>query len=165
VGRVAHYTARIRIPELAAFLHHAAKMIRAFVLLVVAALATGCSDSSSSTAPTLPAAGTQVTENFSGTVQVGATDMHPFTVTTGNLTVAVTLTAAGPPTTIFMGLGVGAPAADGTCSLFSTAAVVVQAGTAPQLSGTVAAGTYCVAVFDVGNQNGPADYTVTVSHY
>ena len=64
-----------------------------------------------------------------------------------------------------MGLGVGSPATDGTCSVFSNAAVVVQAGTGPHLSGSIAAGSYCVAAFDVGNQTVPVDYTVTVVHY
>jgi len=142
-------------------------MIRALAFCLAAILAAGCSNSGSDSSllPTAPSGATQVVDNFSGTVQVGGSDVHPFTVATSNQPALITLTAAGPPATIFMGLGVGTPATDGTCSLLTNAAVVVQAGTAPQLSGTIAAGSYCVSVFDVGNQSGPVDYAVTVSHY
>ena len=34
-----------------------------------------------------------------------------------------------------------------------------------ELAGTIAAGSYCVAVFDVGNQAAAIDYAVTVVHY
>src|SRR5689334_10044134 len=103
-------------------------MSRALVLAIVVAFATGCSDSSGSSnnalsALSAPSSASLVTENFSGTVDVGGLDVHPFTITIGNQPVNVTLTTAGPPASIFMGLGVGSPAADGTCSVFSNAAV------------------------------------------
>jgi hypothetical protein len=144
-------------------------MTRALLFVAIAVLTAGCSNSSSDSSAlaglTAPSNATQIVDSFSGTVQVGASDMHPFTVTTSSQPVLVTLTAAGPPSTIFMGVGVGAPTTDGLCSLLTNAAVVVQASSTAQLSGTISAGTYCVAVFDVGNQTGPVDYAVTVSHY
>jgi hypothetical protein len=144
-------------------------MMRPFVLAALAALTVGCTDSGSSNSSSSLAALTaptaaQAVESFSGTVAAGSSDAHTFIVTAGNQPVLVTLTAAGPPTTIFMGVGVGTPASDGMCALFSNASVLAQAGMTAQLSGTIAAGTYCVAVFDAGNQSGPVDYTVTVSH-
>jgi len=68
-----------------------------------------------------------------------------------------------------MGLGVGTPAAAtataaASCPLLPNASVATPAGTTAQLSGTIAAGTYCVALFDVGNQTASVTYTVTVSH-
>lgn len=144
-------------------------MHRALVLVIVVACAAGCSDSGTSnsalSALSAPSAASLVTDTFSGTVDVGGLDIHPFTITIANQPVNVTLTAAGPPSSIFMGLGVGSPTSDGTCSVFSNAAVVVQAGAGPHLAGTIAAGSYCVAVFDVGNQAAPVDYMVTVVHY
>jgi len=144
-------------------------MIRALMLAAVAACAVACSNSGSGSDAlaglTSPGSATQVVDSFSGTVPVGGSDFHSFTVTTNNQPVLVTLSAAGPPATIFMGVGVGTLSADGVCNLLSNAAVVAQAGMAAQLSGTIASGTYCVAVFDVGNQNAPVDYAVTVSHY
>jgi hypothetical protein len=49
--------------------------------------------------------------------------------------------------------------------LLNNAYLTTQAGAAPQLSGTAGAGSYCVVVYDVGNQTGPITYAVTVSHY
>jgi len=62
-----------------------------------------------------------------------------------------------------MGLGVGTPSGD-TCTLSSANAVTAAAGTTPQLAATAPAGTYCVQVFDVGNQVAPVAYTLTVAH-
>ena len=112
----------------------------------------------------MPSPGDPTTETFTGTVSPGSSDWHAFSVTNGNGTLSVTLTAAGPPATIYMGLGVGT-ATDTDCTLFSSAQILTQAGTVPQLSGTAGAGKFCVAVFDVGNQVADVTYSVTVSHY
>jgi len=78
--------------------------------------------------------------------------------------VSVTLVSAGPPSTITMGLGIGNPSSTGVCAFLSGGTTVTQAGTTAQLSGSLAAGSYCVAVVDVGNAAGPITYTVTVAH-
>jgi hypothetical protein len=132
-------------------------------LAIVVSACGGNSDSSTTAAtptPTAPAS----TESFSGTVSVAGNDFHPFTVATAGAALSVTLTAAGPPATIFVGLGLGAYDAP-TCTLLNNAYLTTQAGAAPQLSGTAGAGSYCVVVYDVGNQTGPITYAVTVSHY
>jgi len=61
------------------------------------------------------------------------------------------------------GLGVGIPSG-ASCSLLTNASVSTQAGATAQLSGTAAAATYCVVVYDIGNQTGPINYSVTVAH-
>jgi hypothetical protein len=102
------------------------------------------------------------TETFTGTVEVGGSDFHNFTVAQGG-PVSITLTAAGPPPTIFMGLGIGNGGT--SCALISGGSTPTPAGPNPQLSGNVATGgTLCVEVYDIGNQLGPVDYTVVVSH-
>src|SRR5438093_13488812 len=69
--------------------------------------ATACTRNST-TPTTTPVTATRTTDTFSGTVQVGGRDFRGFTVSqTGQ--VDVTLTAAGPPSTIVMGLDVGKP--------------------------------------------------------
>src|SRR3979409_1798780 len=91
----------------------------------MALAAAGCSSGGTnlpaSATPAPPATPVATTETFTGTVNVAGNDVHPFTVTTSNQNLAVTLTAAGPPSTIFVGLGVGtyngAP-----CSLLSRGA-------------------------------------------
>lgn len=135
----------------------------ALVIATVAAL-SACSGSSTSSLPTAPSAN-PTSETFTGTVPVGGSDTHNFTVGQSNGQVNVTLTAAGPPATIYMGLGVGTPATDASCTLLTNASIVTPAGTTAQLTGTANAGTYCVVVYDVGNQVGDITYSVTVSHY
>ena len=135
--------------------------------LALALTAAGCQKSSTtSTTVTTPTPTTPValtTQTFSGTVLVGGSDFHTFTVAqTGE--VDVTLTSAGPPSTIIMGLGVGT-VSDSTCTPTAGATVNTPAGATPQLAGSgVAAGTLCVQVSDVGNQSSPVTYTVAVAH-
>jgi hypothetical protein len=131
---------------------------------VTSLLSSSCdnsgSDSGSTTAPTTPI----VTENFTGTVDPSGVSINQFTVTNSGYQVNVILTAAGPPTTIYEGLGVGSYA-NGTCTLLTNGSALVQAGSTAQLSGTVNAGAYCVEVFDAGNQTAQITYAVTVTHY
>jgi hypothetical protein len=142
-----------------------ANMKLPFSALLVCVLAgAACGGSDSSTPNFVTPTPTLITEPaFTGTVQVGGTDFHTFTTTTSG-TVSVTLTAAGPPPTIFMGLGVGTPSG-GNCVLLTNGSVATPAGATAQLSGTIAAGSYCASVFDIGNQTAPVTYSVTVTHY
>lgn len=134
-------------------------------LLVCLLAGAACGSSSDSSTPNfVTPTPTLITEPaFTGSVQVGGTDNHTFTVVASG-TLSITLTAAGPPPTIFMGLGVGTPS-EATCVLLSGGSTATPAGTTAQLSGTIAAGTYCVSVFDIGNQTAPVTYSVTVTHY
>jgi hypothetical protein len=141
------------------------KHISFLCLLLGALLATACTTSAdSSSANPLAPSGPLATEAFSGTVDVGGSDSHTFSVTLSGGQLNVDLTAAGPPTTIYMGVGIGTPTG-GSCSLLNSSQVLTQAGTTAQLTGSVNAGTYCVAVFDAGNQTAQIAYSVTVTHY
>ena len=140
------------------------KQILTVLIVVVALAAAGCS--SNDTSSSLPATPSSplVTENFSGTVQVGGSDGHPFTVTSSGFQITLDLTSVGPPSTISMGFGVGAW--DGTtCTPLSGGVATVQASATPQVGGNINAGTYCAIVFDVGNQSAPVTYTAVVVHY
>lgn len=133
------------------------------LVMAMALTEAACSPggSNSSSLPTTPT--TLNTETFTGTVPAGGIDFHNFTLAQPG-EVDVTLTAAGPPSTIFVGLGLGAPSGT-SCALYSGAAVATQAGATPQLAfANVAASTFCVAVFDIGNQLGDVSYTLTVAH-
>jgi hypothetical protein len=140
------------------------------VLVTTVALGTmtACGGNSSDTSALPAPSGTVVTDTFTGTVALPVAgvlqvDVHNFTVAVPG-SISVTLTAAGPPATIMMGLGVGNPAADGSCSFLSGGTTQTPAGSTAQLSGSLAAGTYCVAVGDIGNALQPISYTVTVAH-
>jgi hypothetical protein len=144
--------------------HRFAPALSAAAFLAFLGAAIGaCGGGSSNSTSVLTPSGTLVTDTFSGTVPVGGVDFNPFTVTTGG-TVSITLVAAGPPPTITMGLAIGTPGGTGVCSLLSGGSVLTTAGSTAQLTGTVAAGSYCVEVVDVGNAAGPIAYTVTVAH-
>jgi hypothetical protein len=135
------------------------------ILLAFAITVSACTTSAdTSTLTTTPAPSvTLTTETVTGTVPVGGSDVHNVVVSqTGALD--ITLTAAGPPSTIFMGVGFGTLSSS-TCVFLSGGTTNVQAGTTPQLSGSsIAAGTYCVAVYDIGNQAAPVTYSLTVVH-
>jgi hypothetical protein len=133
------------------------------VLAMVAAASASAACGGGSSTPVTAPTGNLVTDTFTGTVQIAGQDFHPFTVTTGG-TINATLVSAGPPPTITMGLGIGTPSTTGVCSLLSGAYGAYQPSTTAQLNGTLAAGTYCIEVFDVGNAAGPITYTVTVAH-
>jgi hypothetical protein len=132
------------------------------VLAIWIALAlTGAACGKNNNSTTSPSTTTK-TESFTGTVEVGGSGMSTFSVTMSGQ-VTVTLTSAGPPSTIAEGLGVGTPA-NSACGILPGGSVTVAAGSSAQLSGVVSPGTYCVTVYDVGNQTAPITYAVTVVH-
>ena len=122
-------------------------------LLVACALAAGaCSNSADDTTTgtgTAPTAPVTTEPTITGTVPVGGSDVHQFTVVASNGTLTVTMTAAGPPATITMGIGIGQPIG-GTCQLLSGGTINAPASTTPQLSGVVNAGTYCLMIYESG---------------
>jgi hypothetical protein len=136
--------------------------LRVLSLAFALAIASNCGGTSTAT-PTTPTA-VLSTETFTGTVDIAGRTAHSFVVGTASSPVAIDLTAAGPPSTIFMGLGVGT-FANSTCTLLTNGSTVTQAGATAQLTGTVSVGTFCVMVYDAGNQSAPVTYSLTVSHY
>ena len=136
-----------------------AVLVAAAVALLVGA--GGCG-SASTTAPAATSTVSRTTDNFTGTVAVGGSDVHSFPVAATGV-VDVTLTAAAPPAAIVMGLSLGVPA-DGKCNAVAGGSTRTPAGASVQLSGIVSAGTLCVDVHDAGGQSSPVSYTVTVTH-
>jgi hypothetical protein len=133
-------------------------------LAVIVSAVAACGGSNSTSNIATPS-GTLTNDTFNGTVQPGATNVHNFTVTTPG-SVTVTMTAAGPPATITMGLGIGNPDGSGNCIFLQGGTTqAIASTTTPQLSGNLtASGQYCVAIGDIGNAAGPITYTVVVSH-
>src|SRR3954471_15020093 len=133
--------------------------------LAVAAISAAACGGSSSTSNIAAPTGTVTTDTFTGTVQQSGTNVHSFMVTTPG-SISVTLTAAGPPSAITMGLGIGNPDASGNCIFLSGGTTQAIANpTTPQLSGSLtSSGAYCVAIGDIGNAAGPITYSITVSH-
>src|SRR5579864_5760577 len=142
------------------------KMCLAVLSAVLAAAgAVACNSNSASTLPAIPATPVYGNQTFNGTVNVLGFDVQQFTVAiSGNVT--VTLTAAGPPPTITMGVFVGTPATAGSssCTALSGATATGPASSTPLLTGQLVAGAYCVQIYDIGQQTGPITYTLTVNH-
>jgi hypothetical protein len=130
------------------------------LVLVLGMTAAACNNSNSSlTAPTNPP---EVSDPpVTGSVAVGGSAFTNFVVSQAG-DVQITLSQAGPPPTITVGLGVGTPSAL-TCPL-TVGSTKTAASPTPLDIGTLSAGTYCVEVFDAGNQSGPITYTLTVTH-
>jgi hypothetical protein len=103
------------------------------------------------------------TEVFSGTLAQLGSATQVFTVSATG-TVDISLTSVAPLAT--MALGVGVLTSDGTnCVTTITQNDNARSG-ASALKGTVAAGKYCLRLFDSGNipASGSADYTVQIVH-
>jgi hypothetical protein len=146
-----------------------------FPLVLLAAIAVaGCNtqtaDNSGSTTTT-PSAPTITEPAFTGTLPAsqngGQNNVYTFSVTqVGPLT--VTLTAAGPPAGVGIGLAIGTPTfstAGTTCTPIATNSNAQVGVNAPQISGTVsAAGPYCLAVFGIPPITADITYSVTVAH-
>jgi hypothetical protein len=125
--------------------------------------AWGCGSSTTPTTST-PVTYEQKTETYTGSINIGETKPFHFAVTNpGSLDVAITSLA--PVSTLTMGLYMGGwdPLTEtcGRSSIDSPSARVnlTLSGTPQQ------AGEYCVAIYDVGNLQGAADFTLTVLHY
>ncbi len=133
-------------------------MKKCLAALAAALSMVGCTKSAASPSTTTTAART--TDTFTGTVSVKGTDTHSFTVSAAGQ-VDVTLTSTAPAVAI--GVAVGTTSASG-CAAVAGGSVLASAGTTAQLSGVLSPATYCVSVFDVGNDTQSVSYTVTVAH-
>ena len=145
------------------------------IALSLALTAVACDNgSSSSTTPTTPSQ-TLATDILTGTVPppvngVLQSDFRPLTVGQGGGQISVTLTSAVETfpggsllTTVTMGLAVGTLSGT-TCTIIPGASTVAQGGSTAQLTGSLAAGSYCVQVSDVTSQLGPVAWAVAVVH-
>ena len=131
------------------------------LVAVVLAAAAGCG-AAAPTTPT-PVATTTTTDAFSGTLAQLGSATQVFTVSATG-TVDISLTSVAPLATL--ALGVGVQTSDGTNCLTTITQNDNARSGASALKGTVAAGKYCVRLYDSGNipASGSADYTVQIVH-
>jgi hypothetical protein len=100
------------------------------------------------------------TEVFTTNLALNGTSTHAFYVAQAG-TISVTLTSLSAPAQV--GLGLGIPPSVGTgCLLF--ASLSTAAGSAPQITTGAEAGTYCVAVYDVGNLTTGTNFAVSIAY-
>ena len=130
---------------------------RVIVPAVLLLLAGGCGSSGSSAltgpSPTLS------TETFTGSIGQGGIAVHNFTVNSSGYTLLAGFTSIAPASVTALGLGIGAwDATTSTCGLNLTQNDTARAGSTA-LTGTAAAGAFCLRVYDAGNV--PADVTAS----
>ena len=109
----------------------------------------------------IPVLGTppQKTEVFTGSIGVGGTMFFAFAVANvGDM--SVTLTSAGPPTTVVMRIGLGLGSTT-TCQIQITKDTAAGDSSSIQVS-QVPSASYCVGIGDIGNATGPVNFTITV---
>jgi len=127
--------------------------------LALAALAVACSDPVAPNPP-IPVTPT-ITESFSGTLTIGGSNLHQFTVNQpGGL--KVMLTSVVPSAAVQLSIGTPSTAT-GTCAVLNGLTAVADVNA--QISGTATVpGTFCVSVADIGNLVESVDYTISVLH-
>jgi hypothetical protein len=132
----------------------------AWAALATSVLLAGCGGSSTPTSAPTPAPEIK-TETFNGTVTQGGAASNLFTVAAQG-TITVTLTSLSPQSTVTSGFGIGQPS--GTSCTLLTGAYTESAKVGYVMSGTIAAGSYCVGIYDIGNFTSSNDYVITISH-
>jgi len=138
-------------------------MKRFLVVATIAGSSIACGQTSTPTIPSQTQPSIQPTiERLTGTVAVGGIDIKTFAVNRSNGNLSLTFVDAGPPAGTLMGIGLGQPSGT-SCSLASSGQVRPSA--VPIFSDIVPAGTYCLAIQDVGAATGPITYIFDVSHY
>src|SRR5688500_111831 len=135
---------------------------RALLSAVIGAAAVllAAGDGTTTTSPTSTAGSGQ--ETSVGQFAVGGSASRTI-LASGAGEIALTLSAAGPPSDIALWLGIGIPAANNV-GCHQTRTVLVSAAATPHLVATVDAGTYCVRVADAGTMTGTVAFTVLISH-
>lgn len=114
------------------------------------------------------------TQEFTGTLSPGGTNIHTFTVsfaysgTDASVTLK-SLTGPSGAVSTTIGLGFGTLGFDGSCTR-SSAATVAAANIGQEYAtsgGLFGAGNYCISVFDAGTLAavGALNYAITVKHY
>ena len=118
-------------------------------------IAAACAQTTPTTSPTA----LQVTDSFNGTLVQGGSATNDFTMAADGA-ISITLVSLSPQSTITMGVGIGTPSA-ATC-VVTQSQENVKVGT--PITGTLAAGSYCVELYDLGNMTGSDNYAITVVH-
>ena len=133
-----------------------------FALAIPALGAAGCnSDTTTPTTTTTTAPATQVTEAFSGSLNINGAVTFNFAATAAG-SVNANIKSVSPATTAILGLALG--------TWNGVACQVVIANDAASAGVTVtgtnsAAGNLCVRVYDVGKLTAAQSIEVTITHY
>jgi hypothetical protein len=122
--------------------------------------AAGCGDNSTPTTPAEPPV--QVSETFTGTLNVKGAAMHTFLTDKGPAQASVTIASLSPDSAAVVRFEFGTWNGNNCqVNLFKN-----DATTGSNLIGTASAvGSFCVGLLDIGFLTAPTDYSITVTHY
>jgi len=132
------------------------RLLFAGLLLLFVSGAAACGSSTTS-----PTTGATTITTYASRIQEKGSAWRSFTVTTAG-TVDLQLTAVSQADAV-MGLGLGT--VSGTTCVISQSVQTAANSTAsaPQISTTLAAGTYCVKLYDIGNLTSITDFVITIT--
>jgi hypothetical protein len=125
------------------------------LFLASTVLLTGCGSDAAPSTPTSP-----VTETYSGAFQPGGATSRSF-IAAKNGDVTLLLISTTPVDVIFE-LGFGTADADGRNCKITETVLTGSNATTPQITKTVATGTYCLRVRDPGNLVANGSFVVTI---
>jgi hypothetical protein len=135
------------------------RFITALALVSACCLAAGCGDDGPVAAPVEPPV--QVTETFTGTLDVHGAAMHTFFTDKGPAQAVATLETLSPDSTAVVSFIFG------TWNGQYCQVILVKddATTSANLIGTASVGAFCVRVADIGRLTEPTNYTIKVTHF
>jgi hypothetical protein len=135
------------------------RFITALALVSACCLAAGCGDDDPVAAPAEPPV--QVTETFTGTLDVHGAAMHTFFTDKGPAQAVATLETLSPDSTAVVSFIFG------TWNGQYCQVILVKddATTSANLIGTASVGAFCVRVADIGRLTAPTTYTIKVTHF
>lgn len=130
--------------------------------LVLAGLASGCSDDTptSATSTTTTTFTSPLTATFTGVVGPSGTLSRSFTAQLDG-TARASLSAITPATAL--GFGMGVPRADGTGCLLTYSTTATNLASA-EIGGAVASGVFCIQVFAPATAAEIVRFSVTLTH-
>ena len=136
------------------------RFISTFALVFACVGAAGCGNDAPPTTPvTSPV---QVSETFTGTLNVNGAVIHTFNTDAGPAQTQATLTSLSPDSTAVVSLIMGTWNGN-NCEV---KLVKDDATTGSQLIGNASAvGAFCVRIADIGHLTAPTDYSITVTHF
>ena len=135
------------------------RFISALALVSACCLAAGCSDDPVA-APVDPPV--EVTETFTGTLELHGAAMHTFFTDKGPAQTVATLESLSPDPAAKVSFMFGTWNGQYCQVIF----VKDDATTSTNFIGSASAvGSFCVRVADIGRLTAPTDYSITVTHY
>ena len=135
------------------------RFISALALVFACCLAAGCGDDPVAAPVDSPV---EVTETFTGTLDVHGAAMHTFFTDKGPAQASATLTTLSPDSAAIVSFMFGT----WNGSYCQVILVKDDATTSSTLIGNASAvGSFCVRVSDIGRLTAPTDYTITVTHF